>query len=154
MNALAQFHEYFAACPLIAILRGLTPSEANTIGDALFESGIRIIEVPLNSPDPFDSIARLAVRFAGRALIGAGTVLNAADVNRVCAAGGRLVVSPNSDPQVIAAGLEAYRQAKQRQFAERAPQPRPNEHVQRHARAVLVNGIAPATKPQKEQDTA
>ena len=107
MNALAQFHEMFGACPLLAILRGVTPGEAEAIGDALVDAGIRIIEVPLNSPEPFDSIAKLSARFAGRALIGAGTVLTTADVSRVSAAGGSLVVSPNSDRQVIAATVAA-----------------------------------------------
>ena len=107
MNALAQFHEMFGACPLLAILRGVTPGEAEAIGDALVDAGIRIIEVPLNSPEPFDSIAKLSARFAGRALIGAGTVLAPADVSRVSAAGGSLVVSPNSDRQVIAATVAA-----------------------------------------------
>ena len=94
-----------AECPLVAILRGVTPAEAEAIGAAVFDAGMRIIEVPLNSPDPLDSIARLAERFGNSALVGAGTVLNISDVHRVADAGGRLVVSPNTDADVIAATI-------------------------------------------------
>ena len=87
---------------LVAILRGLTPPEAPAIGEALLDAGIGRIEVPLNSPDPFDSIAGLAQRFGERALIGAGTVLTAGDVARVRRAGGALIVSPNANAEVIA----------------------------------------------------
>ena len=103
----ATFTRRFAECPLVAILRGVTPGEAESIGAALIEAGIRIIEVPLNSPDPLDSIARLARRFGKEALIGAGTVLNRADVNRVAEAGGRLIVSPGTDAEVITAAVAA-----------------------------------------------
>jgi len=92
-----------AACPLIAILRGITPDEVVAVGATLIEAGFRIIEIPLNSPQPFESIARLAQATGDTALIGAGTVLTVADVDRVAAAGGRLVVAPNSDTGVIAA---------------------------------------------------
>jgi len=96
-------------CPIAAILRGVTPDEIDAIGDALVEAGITIIEVPLNSPNPFESIKRLAARHGARALVGAGTVLDRADVARVSAAGGRLVVAPNFDADVVratkAAGL-------------------------------------------------
>lgn len=88
---------------IIAILRGITPGEALAVGEVLLDAGIDTIEVPLNSPDPFDSIAALAEAFGDRARIGAGTVLNVADVARVQAAGGRLVVSPDMNPDVIAA---------------------------------------------------
>lgn len=109
MSALTDFRRHFAICPLVAILRGLTPDDAVAIGEALIEGGIQIIEIPLNSPDPFGSIGRLSAAFGDRALIGAGTVLDPAKVARVSQAGGRIVVSPNSDPavigQTVAAGL-------------------------------------------------
>ena len=107
MNALTAFRTYFAECPLIAIIRGVQPEEAEAIGEALFQAGIRIIEVPLNSPRPFESIALLAARFGDRALIGAGTVLTVADVEKVAAAGGRIIVSPGTDVAVVAAAARA-----------------------------------------------
>lgn len=90
-------------CPLVAILRGITPTECVAVGAALVESGFRIIEVPLNSPDPLDSIRTFTDHFGKRALIGAGTVLSPAAVDQVADAGGRLVVMPHSDPSVITA---------------------------------------------------
>lgn len=93
-----------AQLPLIAILRGLTPAEATAIGQALVSSGFAIIEVPLNSPEPLHSIATLTTLFP-HTLIGAGTVLNAQQVKDVHAAGGRLVVSPNFNPAVVAQAL-------------------------------------------------
>lgn len=107
MSAVAEFRTLLGQCPLVAIIRGVQPDEAVAIGEALHAGGIRIIEVPLNSPDPLTSIGRLARRFEGRALIGAGTVLEVEDVARVRAAGGRLVVSPNMNPAVIAAAAAA-----------------------------------------------
>ena len=83
MSSIADFDAALARCPLIAILRGVTPNEVVAVGEALFDAGFRLIEVPLNSPDPLDSIALLAKAFAGRAVIGAGTVLRAADVAAV-----------------------------------------------------------------------
>lgn len=103
MTALADFQRHFAACPLVAIIRGVTPGEAEDIGEALVSAGIRIIEVPLNSPDPFNSIARLARALGDRALVGAGTVLDVENVARVADAGGRIVVSPNTNTEVIRA---------------------------------------------------
>jgi len=88
-------------CPLVAILRGVRPDEVEAIGAALIEAGFSIIEVPLNSPDPFDSIGRLVAK--GGALIGAGTVLTLQEVARLSQAGGELAVSPHCDPAVIAA---------------------------------------------------
>lgn len=88
--------------PLIAILRGITPDEAVDVTQALVDAGITQIEVPLNSPDPLVSIAAMAKAFAGRAVIGAGTVLSVQAVQDVAAAGGTLIVSPNADPAVIA----------------------------------------------------
>lgn len=87
---------------LVAILRGIKPDEATDIGAVLLDAGITMIEVPLNSPDPFDSIERLAKSCGDDALIGAGTVIDPADVDRVLDAGGKLVVSPNCDRKVIA----------------------------------------------------
>lgn len=86
--------------PLVAILRGLTPAEALPIGEALVNTGWSLIEVPLNSPQPLDSIAAMAQAFP-QALVGAGTVLTVADVRNVHAAGGQLIVSPNFNPAVV-----------------------------------------------------
>jgi 2-dehydro-3-deoxyphosphogalactonate aldolase len=94
-------------CPLIAILRGITPAEAIPVGEALMAAGLRVIEVPLNSPEPCRSIAALAERFAGRAVIGAGTVMTAGDVEAVAAAGGRLIVMPHADLAVVRAAKAA-----------------------------------------------
>jgi len=90
-------------CPLIGIIRGVTPDEAEAIGGAIFDAGIRIIEVPLNSPDPLGSIERLARKFGDEALVGGGTVLTVEDVHQVQTAGGRLIVSPSTNMGVIAA---------------------------------------------------
>lgn len=89
--------------PIIAILRGIDPSEAASIAGALIDAGITRIEVPLNSPSPYDSIHAMASAHAADALLGAGTVLTAEQVDNVFHAGGQLVVSPNYDPQVIKA---------------------------------------------------
>lgn len=94
------------APPLIAILRGIQPHEALSIGAALVAAGVRLIEVPLNSPDPFASIAALQAEFGGHALIGAGTVLDLAAVEALAATGARLMVTPNTNPAVIARGVE------------------------------------------------
>ncbi len=107
MTPVEDFHRYLAACPLVAIIRGVSPDVAVEIGDALFEGGIRIIEVPLNSPQPLDSIRRLASRLGDRALIGAGTVLEPAQVAEVAEAGGRIIVSPNTQADVIEATAAA-----------------------------------------------
>ena len=100
-------HRDFAELPLIAILRGITPNEAIDIGLALVETGFRIIEVPLNSPEPVESIRRLATALGDRATVGAGTVRSAAEVAEVAAVGGRLIVSPHVSPQVILATKQA-----------------------------------------------
>jgi len=101
-----------ASRPLIAILRGLTPDAAPAIGRALVAAGIDRIEVPMNSPEPLDSIARLVRAVGAHAQIGAGTVLSAAQVAEVHRAGGQLIVSPNCDPDVIrstkALGMQSF----------------------------------------------
>ena len=107
MSAAEDFDLYFAECPLVAIIRGVTPDDAEATATAIFEGGIRIIEVPLNSPRPFDSIEIIATAFGDRALIGAGTVLNTDDVQRVQAVGGRLIVAPNMNEEVIRATADA-----------------------------------------------
>lgn len=98
--------------PLIAILRGITPPEAEPHAEALIAAGITTLEVPLNSPDPRDSIARLLKRFGGDARIGAGTVLTPGQVDLLAGMGAHLVVSPNADPAVIratrAAGMDSW----------------------------------------------
>ena len=88
---------------IIAILRGVRPCEVVEIAGTLLGCGITKIEVPLNSPDPFESIAAIVQEFDDQALIGAGTVLTVSDVQRTCNVGGKFVVSPNCDPEVIAA---------------------------------------------------
>ena len=90
-----------ALSPIVAILRGLRPDEAVAHAEALFDAGVRALEVPLNSPGPLVSIAAIAGAFGDRMMVGAGTVLTPAQVDEVAKAGGRLIVSPNSDPEVI-----------------------------------------------------
>ena len=102
-----RLNRYLAECPLVAIIRGVTPADAEATGRAIFDAGIRIIEVPLNSPEPLTSIRILADALDGQALVGAGTVLTVEDVQQVRSAGGALVVSPNTNPEVIAATVAA-----------------------------------------------
>lgn len=92
-----------ARCPLVAILRGIRPDEIEAVADVLVEAGFSLIEVPLNSPAPLESIGRLAGRYGADVLTGAGTVLTPAEVEAVTAAGARLAVSPNVVPAVIRA---------------------------------------------------
>ena len=94
-------------CPLVAILRGIRPDEAEAVGDALFDAGLRVLEVPLNSPSPYESIRLLAARFAGRALIGAGTVRRGSELAAVAEAGGQLLVTPHADPALVRAAKAA-----------------------------------------------
>lgn len=103
----AQFAQRFAACPLVAILRGLTPDEALLVAGALVDAGFTLIEVPLNSPDPFTSIEKIVKAYGDRAIIGAGTVLRTTQVTDVANAGGTLIVSPNTDTAVIEASVAA-----------------------------------------------
>ncbi len=100
---MARIDEWLADCPLVAILRGVRPEEVVDICSVLERAGIRIIEVPMNSPDAFSSIALLAGRFADTLLIGGGTVLDSTQVARIADAGGRLIVAPNADAAVVEA---------------------------------------------------
>lgn len=99
----ADFAAAMTRCPLVAILRGVKPDEIEAIGDALVDAGFSMIEVPLNSPHPLTSIDLLVKRYGDDALVGAGTVLTVAQVEKVRAVGGRLIVSPNVNVDVIAA---------------------------------------------------
>lgn len=107
----SRFAAGLAQMPLIAILRGIRPEEAVAVGQALLDEGWTLVEVPLNSPQPFESIAALAGQLGDQLLVGAGTVLDAESVVATAAAGGRLVVAPNFDAKVVttavAAGLTA-----------------------------------------------
>jgi 2-dehydro-3-deoxyphosphogalactonate aldolase len=99
----AGFAAAFGKCPLIAILRGVTPIDAADHGRALYEAGFRIVEVPLNSPQPFESIAAIRQALPADAIVGAGTVLQPTWVDDVMAAGGELIVMPHSDGDVVRA---------------------------------------------------
>src|SRR3954451_20974625 len=107
MSARETLHRYLDECPLVAIIRGVTPDESEAIGDAITEGGLRIIEVPLNSPDPLNSIEKLAKKFGDGVLVGAGTVLAASEVARIAGAGGRIIVSPDTNAEVISAAAAA-----------------------------------------------
>jgi 2-dehydro-3-deoxyphosphogalactonate aldolase len=100
MTPLDTFHAAVRQLPLVAILRGLTLAETPAVGDALVDAGFRLLEVPLNSPQPLESIALMRQRFPD-ALVGAGTVLTAQQVRDVHAAGGALIVSPNFSAEVV-----------------------------------------------------
>jgi 2-dehydro-3-deoxyphosphogalactonate aldolase len=93
--------------PLVAILRGVKPTEVESIGHALERAGVAIVEVPLNSPDPFESIAILSRTFGDRMMIGAGTLTKPSQVAELAAAGGRLVVTPHADTAIVRAAKEA-----------------------------------------------
>src|SRR3954454_21499899 len=107
MNPKKVLQHHLEQCPLIAIIRGVTPGQVEEIGAAIFDAGITIIEVPLNSPDPLQSIEMLATRFGEQALVGAGTVLRVEDVQRVKDGGRRILVSPDTNKEVIAAAAAA-----------------------------------------------
>ena len=108
----SSFDRHFASLPLIAILRGIRPDEVVAVGGALFDSGFRLIEIPLNSPRPLESIRLLSHALGDRAYVGAGTVLRVSQVADVVGAGGRFIVSPNANPDVIqatkATGLTSF----------------------------------------------
>jgi 2-dehydro-3-deoxyphosphogalactonate aldolase len=95
-----------AECPVVAIIRGVRPDEVLAHAEALYAAGVRGVEVPLNSPDPLDSIRRLAKAYGDRMAVGAGTVLSAERVDAVAEAGGRIIVSPNTAPEVIARAVD------------------------------------------------
>ena len=97
------FGDWLKRWPLVAILRGIKPGEALDIGTMLVETGFTIIEVPLNSPEPYASIVRLAKRLGDRALVGAGTVTDWEQVTRIADAGGRVIVMPHADERVVEA---------------------------------------------------
>lgn len=101
-----EFEQAAADCGIVAIIRGVTLDEVAGVGDALCDAGIRIVEVPLNSPEPFRSIAALAARFRGRMVVGAGTVLDVDSVDRVKSGGGQICVAPDCNPAVIARAVE------------------------------------------------
>ncbi len=103
MTLKAQWDDALATMPLVAILRGLRPDEALGVGEMLIQAGFKVLEVPLNSPDPFDSIKTMAEAFKGRAIVGAGTVLKVADVERLAKVGGQICISPNTNADVIRA---------------------------------------------------
>ena len=97
-----RFEALLAECPVVAILRGITPGEVCAVCDVLYRSGIRILEIPLNSPDPFTGIEIASGYMQGRMMVGAGTVLTPEDVRKVKEASGTFCISPNTDPEVIA----------------------------------------------------
>ena len=107
MRPKSDFGAAMARCPLVAILRGVRPEEIEGVADALVEAGFSMIEIPLNSPDPLTSIGRIAKRYGDDVLIGAGTVLSVDQVEAVRGAGGRVIVSPNTNVAVIAASAAA-----------------------------------------------
>ncbi len=96
-----------AEMPVVAILRGVTPDEVIDVAQAIYDAGVRIIEVPLNSPEPLESITRLAAHFGERAIVGAGTVLTVEDVGHCRDAGAQIIVSPNMNVNVIRATTDA-----------------------------------------------
>lgn len=101
MSTVTPLSQAMQACPLVAILRGIRPEEAAAIGQTLYQAGFRLIEVPLNSPQPFDSIAAMRAVLPADCLLGAGTVIDPDDCARVREAGGQIIVMPHSDAAVI-----------------------------------------------------
>jgi 2-dehydro-3-deoxyphosphogalactonate aldolase len=103
LDDMTTWNDVLSELPLVAILRGLTPDESVAVGEELVAAGFRCLEVPMNSPSPLDSIARLRDALGDRAIVGAGTVLSPAVVKEVAGAGGQIIISPNTNPAVIAA---------------------------------------------------
>ena len=101
LTVMTKIADFLSPLPLIAVLRGITPEEIQSVAGALAEEGFRVLEVPLNSPRPFESIRLLARQFGDRCLVGAGTVIAPADVARVREAGGKLIVMPHADTAVV-----------------------------------------------------
>uniref|UniRef100_UPI003F49B0F4 2-dehydro-3-deoxy-6-phosphogalactonate aldolase n=1 Tax=Cupriavidus necator TaxID=106590 RepID=UPI003F49B0F4 len=106
-GSVSRFNMLLSQCPIVAILRGIRPDEVISVADVLIRSGIKIIEVPLNSPEPLESIWRLSTVFGEAAMVGAGTVTEPSDVAHIAAAGGVLVVSPNVDKAVVSETVAA-----------------------------------------------
>jgi 2-dehydro-3-deoxyphosphogalactonate aldolase len=100
-----QLNDALKSCGIIAILRGVTASEVVEVAETLLAAGVKVVEVPLNSPDPFASISTLAKAFAGRLVVGAGTVLSVQDVNMLKESGGTISVSPDCNPETIARAI-------------------------------------------------
>lgn len=101
-----QLDEALAQCPVAAILRGVRPDEILATAEALYDAGLRVVEIPLNSPEPLESLRRLAQAFGEALVCGSGTVLSMDQVDQVAQAGGRLVVAPNTSPAVIRRALD------------------------------------------------
>ncbi len=101
MSLMARWEAVLSDMPLVAILRGVTPDEVVGIGEALIEAGFKVVEVPLNSPDPFVSIEKLVKALGERAIVGAGTVLSVDQVRELARVGGQICISPNANPEVI-----------------------------------------------------
>lgn len=106
-SAADQWQHCFKELPLVAILRGIRPEEVLSVGQVLADAGFRIVEVPLNSPEPYESIRLLSEKFGSQLIVGAGTVLNVEHVKSTVASGGRLIVAPNFNATVAAAALES-----------------------------------------------
>lgn len=101
MTLTQRWQDTLATLPLVAILRGLGPDEALDVGDALISAGFKVVEVPLNSPQPFVSIEKLAAHLGDEAIVGAGTVLKLDDVQKLHDVGGQICISPNTNPEII-----------------------------------------------------
>lgn len=102
-----ELRDWLTRCPIVAILRGIRPEEAEPVCSALAEAGILIVEVPMNSPEPLKSVAAMSAKFGGHLLIGAGTLTQPAQVQQVAEAGGRLIVTPHAEIDVVRAAKAA-----------------------------------------------